>query len=163
MKRLSRMLGVTLLEIMLVLAIAAFIVVMSIRFYQSATTSAYAQDLQNAVATAMSTADSIGLSQGNYQGVTTAVVMSNLPKSITGGSTDGTINSPWGPLKFTITPGGTNNNNYGGSVGAGLPSSVCTQLAGFITNAAGSHTSGATCASGSVTWTYYLGNAPGTT
>ncbi len=44
MKRLS-VLGVTLLEIMLVLAIAAMVVVMSIRYYQAARASQQANDV----------------------------------------------------------------------------------------------------------------------
>lgn len=157
MKRISRMLGVTLLEIMLVLAIAAFIVVMSIRFYQSAVTSAYAQDLQNAVATGMATADSIGLAQGSYTGVTTPVIMSSLPSSIVSNAAGGKVKSPWGELTFSFNGTAT---NYVGTISGPWPQSVCAQIAGFITNTAQAHlaSSPVTCsgANGTVTWTYNL-------
>lgn len=71
MKRTNKsVLGVTLLEVMLVLAIAAMIIVMSIRYYQSATASQQANQASGQVQAIASAFDNLALAKGNYTGIT---------------------------------------------------------------------------------------------
>ncbi|SRR5579883_141231 len=97
-KRLSRMAGVTLLEIMLVLAIAAMIIVMSIRYYQSAS-------LGQKVNSAIDTITGIAAASENYlnaNGGYTGMTMSGLQPFLPAGSK---IASPWGgAITLTGTP-----------------------------------------------------------
>lgn len=91
----KRSLGVTLLEIMLVLAIAALIIVMSVRYFQSASISqqavAYTSQLQ-AIAAAE---NSLSQGTGSYT-ASSATLASILPA--------GGMTNPWGG-KVTVTPG----------------------------------------------------------
>jgi Tfp pilus assembly protein PilE len=83
------MLGVTLLEIMLVLAIAALIIIMSIRFYQSASTS-------NKVNAAMSTIQGIVAAGENYLSAGNGSTLT-MPTGILPYLPGGVMpNSPWG-------------------------------------------------------------------
>jgi len=66
MKSLKKVLGVTLLEIMLVLAIAAMIIVMSVRYYQSATSSSQANAALSQIQAIMSAADGLAQATGSY-------------------------------------------------------------------------------------------------
>ena|SRR3990167_5274844 len=92
MKRsLSSILGVTLLEIMLVLAIAAMIIVMSIRYYQSANASSQANALMQQIQAITAAADNIAQGAGGvYSTISTTTLMPLLP----GGST--AFTTPWG-------------------------------------------------------------------
>ncbi|OAI48969.1 hypothetical protein AYO45_03780 [Gammaproteobacteria bacterium SCGC AG-212-F23] len=71
-KTLKSFLGVTLLEIMLVLAIAAMIVVMSIRYYQSATTSQQANAVIETVQAITAAMDNLSQGSGGYGSVSQA-------------------------------------------------------------------------------------------
>ncbi len=108
--------GVTLLEIMLVLAVAAMIIVMSIRYYQSANnnqqSNAFLQQVQGITATV----ESLAVGTGNYAGITLASLTAMLP----GGAT--ALVAPWGG-NLTYAP--TAN---GFTLTAGTPPSVpvCT-------------------------------------
>ena len=67
MKRTLRtMLGVTLLEIMLVLAIASMVIVMSIRYYQTATASQQANAALEMISSITAAADSLAQGAGGY-------------------------------------------------------------------------------------------------
>ena len=91
MKRFSKsVLGVTLLEIMLVLAIAAMVIVMSVRYYQSATASQQTNATLELIQAITAAADNLSQSTGTYSGVSTATVAPLLP----GGGT--TITTQWG-------------------------------------------------------------------
>lgn len=99
MKRFAKsMLGVTLLEIMLVLAIAAMIVVMSIRYYQAASASQQANAAIGQIQSIMAAVDNLGMN-GGYNGVNvttsniTAIVGSNNMITPTGGTITYTANS----------------------------------------------------------------------
>jgi type II secretory pathway pseudopilin PulG len=70
------MLGVTLLEIMLVLAIAAMVIVMSIRYYQSATSSQQANSALAQIQSITAAADSIAQGAGGY--TTSTISASNI-------------------------------------------------------------------------------------
>jgi Flp pilus assembly protein TadG len=72
MKRLVKsLLGVTLLEIMLVLAVAAMIVIMSIRYYQSSQTSQKANQALGEAQALMAAMDNLGVSSG-YASINTS-------------------------------------------------------------------------------------------
>lgn len=106
MKKMSKsMLGVTLLEIMLVLAIAAMIIVMSIRYYQSANSSQQANSFIEQLQAVAAAAENFVQAKGTYSGVESSV-SALLPSS--------GFNQPWGgkfsvsgtTSGFTITPSG---------------------------------------------------------
>lgn len=97
MKRFAKpMLGVTLLEILLVLAIAAMIIVMSVRYYQSASQSSQAnsfiQQVQNITAAVESLAVSGGYGSGN--------ITNTKVEAIVGAS--GLV-APWGATAMQVT------------------------------------------------------------
>ncbi len=72
MKRFFKsMQGVTLLEIMLVLAIAAMIIVMSVRYYQSAQASSQANAFVSQVQAIASAAENLAQGTGAYPSLTT--------------------------------------------------------------------------------------------
>lgn len=96
MKRLSRMSGVTLLEIMLVLAVAAMIIVMSIKYYNSAISSEQTNSLLQSIQAIQASEDTLAQTTGSY-GVTTASGL-NLPASA--------LYQPWGGT-MTISSGTT--------------------------------------------------------
>lgn len=66
MKLRQSMLGVTLLEVMLVLAIAAMVIVMSIRYYQSATVSQQANQALSEIQAITAAADNLAIGSGSY-------------------------------------------------------------------------------------------------
>ncbi len=91
MKRFSKsMLGVTLLEIMLVLAIAAMIIVMSIRYYQAANQSQQANSFLEQVQGITATVESLAIGSGTYSTIT----VTNLQTMLPGGAN--ALNAPWG-------------------------------------------------------------------
>lgn len=113
MKRVMKtMAGVTLLEIMLVLAIAAMIVVMSIRYYQSATSNQQANTALSQVQAVMSAMDNLGMAAGYDNADTeklTAIVGETNMKTPTGGtialgSTTATTYAITVPLNTTVCP-----------------------------------------------------------
>jgi len=72
MKQFARSnLGVTLLEIMLVLAIASMVIVMSIRYYQSASSNQQATNAIQGIQGIIAAMDNLGMN-GGYTNVTTA-------------------------------------------------------------------------------------------
>lgn len=89
--------GATLLEIMLVLAIAAMIIVMSIRYYQSANASQQVNTLLGQVTSIVAAADSLAQASGSYSaaGVTTATIQALVPTN--------SMRTPWG-TDITVTP-----------------------------------------------------------
>ncbi len=114
-------LGVTLLEIMLVLAIAAMIIVMSIKYYQQASSN----QKVNAAADSITAVVAAGES---YLGA-----VGSLVNFSSAGSTylpNGTTpNSPWGGA-IGITASST--SNYTVSI-ANIPGPSCTQLLNLLT------------------------------
>lgn len=145
MKRFAaKQLGVTLLEIMLVLAIAAMVIVMSVRYYQSATASQQTNATLQLVQAIAAAADNLAQSTGSYSGVSTATVAPLLPG---GGST---IPTQWGTV-ITITSG---TNTYGVSI-ASVPSQVCPLLVSRLSaNSHFKNVSACTGAAQDVSYTY---------
>jgi Tfp pilus assembly protein PilE len=109
--------GVTLLEIMLVLAIAAMIIVMSIRYYQSATTNQQSNTVLEAVQAITTAADTLAQATGQYTGnVSTATISNIVPAN--------SMNTPWGTA---ITIGAVTATSYTVTLAA-TPSAVCRLL-----------------------------------
>ncbi len=146
MKRsLKVMSGVTLLEIMLVLAIAAMIIVMSIRYYQSATASQQANSVMEQLQAITAAADSIGNSAGGYSTITANSVISPLLPA------NGLITT-WGGA---ITVSGGAATTYAVSI-ANTPVSVCNIIKSKLgANAQYTGAAANTCATvGAFSYTY---------
>lgn len=138
--------GVTLLEIMLVLAIAAMVIVMSIRYYSSATLSQQTNTVMQQIISVTAAADNLAQGAGTYTAATDTSI-----KAIVGANNLGT---PWGDVSsWTITPG---TISYTVAL-TPLPLSVCTSLAAKLApNVSGSHvkTSGCTGTGNAATLNY---------
>lgn len=142
MKRhLKSIAGVTLLEIMLVLAIASMVIVMSIRYYQNATNAENANIILEEIQNITAAADNLSQGSGTFSSVNSTNV----------GSIAGTKNmmTPYGGTStFTITSG---SGSYTVSVGT-MPPSVCSAL--FTKLTINSKFSNVTCTSGTLAYTY---------
>jgi len=153
----SKMLGVTLLEISLVLAIAALIIVLSIRYYQQSNDAESANAALTQITSIASAADSVSNVAGSYVtglGATAAAAGTTLNSLLSwpGGSASATIgNSPWGSA-ITVAAVPT-QNTYQISFAA-TPTSICNLLKVRITTNA-HFTTAATCAANAAfTYTY---------
>lgn len=144
------MLGVTLLEIMLVLAVAAFILVMSIRYYQAAQTNTSVQEVEGAITSIDAAASNIALATGSYSTVTASnIAAAGLP--------GGVLSTAWGTLNTTtITFTGTATGYTAALTFTNLPTTaVCPQIKGYISNSFKGHLTGTpTCTATSVGWVY---------
>jgi type II secretory pathway pseudopilin PulG len=98
-------LGVTLLEIMLVLAIAAMIIVMSVRYYQSATNSQQAAAAFNQAIAINAAMDALSAVSGDYStvGGTTAVTNYIGATKTPSGGTIAVTAAAATPSKFSVT------------------------------------------------------------
>jgi type II secretory pathway pseudopilin PulG len=117
----SMFLGVTLLEIMLVLAVAAMIIVMSVRYYQSANASQQATNVFQQLQAIAASADGLSQGSGSYSSVSSATIgplMANV----------GGLNTPWGG---TITISGATQTGYNITV-VNTPAAVCGLLQGRL-------------------------------
>lgn len=144
-KVMKSVLGVTLLEVMLVLAVAAMIIVMSVRYYQSATANQQANSALQIIQGIAAAADSLAQSSGafNGAGVTAAAVQSLMPNN--------SLALPWGT---TATWAGTSATVYTVTMPS-MPAQVCQRVSASIrSNPKLSMTSGACGTSGSATFTY---------
>jgi type II secretory pathway pseudopilin PulG len=124
MKRaLKSMLGVTLLEIMLVLAIAAMIIVMSVRYYQSAGSAAQANTVLAQLQAISAAAENLAQATGNYQtaGISNGTVQPLLPAN--------GLATPWGT---TITVSATASNIWTATIPS-TPASQCGLIRAKIT------------------------------
>lgn len=119
-------LGVTLLEIMLVLAIAAMVIVMSIRYYQSASLNQKIAATLNSITAIMAAGESYLAATGTLAGVSNADLNPYLP----GGAMP---NSGWGG-QMSIK--GLAANQYSitiPNVPTGANGGGCTQLTNLVT------------------------------
>ena len=122
MKRFDRtVLGVTLLEIMLVLAIAAMVIVMSIRYYQSATSAQQVNTILQQVQGIVAAADNYAQPTGTYSGITSTVIAPLLPSA--------GLSTPWGGK---ITIGTATATGYTITIG-NVPGTICSLLTPKIT------------------------------
>jgi type II secretory pathway pseudopilin PulG len=140
-KHIKSIAGVTLLEIMLVLAIASMVIVMSIRYYQNATNSQNVNVILEEIQNVTAAADNVSQGSGGYSGVSTTSVA-----AVAGASN---MKTPYGS-SITITSGGASTYPV---VIPGLPAAVCTQL---LTKLKGnSKYAGTSCTStGTLNYTY---------
>lgn len=124
MKRFAKsILGVTLLEVMLVLAIVAMIIVMSIRYYQSASASQQATQVIEQIQSIAAAADSLSTATGSYTG------------SVSNTSLDGLLpvngrNTPWGS---TVSVKAETASTYTLTV-TGAPQGVCGLIVANVKN-----------------------------
>ncbi|OGT58651.1 MAG: hypothetical protein A3F14_01980 [Gammaproteobacteria bacterium RIFCSPHIGHO2_12_FULL_43_28] len=142
-KHLRSMVGVTLLEIMLVLAIAAMVIVMSVRYYQSATSSQQANGVLAQIQAITAAADSLAQASGSYAtgGVATATVQNLVPQN--------SMTAPWGGA---ITVTNATASTYDVSV-ATTPAAVCPLITSRL--GANNHFTTVACTGGgALSYTY---------
>lgn len=117
-------LGVTLLEIMLVLAVAAMIIIMSVRYYQSATVSQQANSVLQQIQAISAAADTYAQGAGGYTGLNASGGSAgNLPLA-----SPNLLNLPWGG---TAGVSGQSATTYQITL-TGIPNSVCTIISARI-------------------------------
>ena len=107
--------GVTLLEIMLVLAIASMVIVMSIRYYQQASNSQNVNVILEEIQNITAAADNIAQGTGGYSSATSANI------AVIAGANN--MTSPYGSA-IAVTSTSTAVTMSFGTV----PASVCTQV-----------------------------------
>jgi type II secretory pathway pseudopilin PulG len=129
----QRTLGVTLLEIMLVLAIAAMIIVMSVRYFQTSSTANQANAFITTMNGITAAADTISQASGTYASTTSA--------SLKGIAGNGIFYLPWGG-SATIT---SSTNSYVVTT-PNMPDAVCKMVQSRMQNNA-HYILGANCAS----------------
>jgi hypothetical protein len=137
-------LGVTLLEIMLVLAIAAMIIVMSIRYYQSASSNQQANMLFQQLGAVHATINNITMPVGSYTTATTAAVQTAM------GGQSSALTTPFGTA-ITLTPAAT-------SVAiqiATVPTTICSLLTPKLA-AIPTVSNISACNGGNMTYTYSM-------
>lgn len=108
----TSMLGVTLLEIMLVLAIAAMIIVMSVRYYQSANITQQANAFLSQVQAISSAMNAMSQSTGTFSGLSNSSIEHILPPN-------GLI-PPWGGGQLTVA-----GTSTGFTITTTIPEGVC--------------------------------------
>ncbi len=117
MNKFTKMLGVTLLEIMLVLAIAAMVIVMSVRYYQTASAGQQANSMLQMIQAIASSADGLAQGTGSYSGqVNSAAIAPLMPSR--------SLTTPWGG---TVTFGTADASTYTVTFTA-VPAAVCAQV-----------------------------------
>ncbi|HSW70027.1 MAG TPA: type 4 pilus major pilin [Gammaproteobacteria bacterium] len=114
-------LGVTLLEIMLVLAIAAMVIVMSIRYYQSASLNQKIAATLNNITAIVAAGESYLAATGDMTAVSSTTLNPYLP-----GNT--MPYSGWGG-QMSVTGGSA--NSYSISIPS-VPTGACTQLTNLV-------------------------------
>lgn len=114
------MLGVTLLEIMLVLAIAAMVIVMSIRYYQSASNNQKITAGLNTVLGIVSAGESVLGAKGSFNSIATDA-LNYLPNGVV-------PNSPWGgAMSITSQANGTSYK-----INMSVPTNVCQAFSDLL-------------------------------
>lgn len=142
MNRFSKtLLGVTLLEIMLVLAVAAMIIVMSVRYYQSASSNQQANALLQQLQAIAGIADGIAQASNSYSKVSTSTVKAMMPNP-------NMMTTPWGEA---ISVNGGSSSTYSVTVNNNPPG-VCQQVASRLSSNPRFGTP--SCSGGNLTYTY---------
>jgi len=118
-----------------VLAIAAMVIVMSIRYYQNATLAQQTNGVMQTILAVTAAADNLAAGTGTYSAVSTSSV-----KNIVGSTN---IKTPWSSTNpFAIVGAAT---SYTVTLST-LPLGVCTSLTGKLASGkSGSHFTGAGC------------------
>lgn len=120
-KMMKSVLGVTLLEIMLVLAIAAMIIVMSVRYYQSASANQQANTMLQMIQGITAAADGLAQGAGGYTTATDANVQPLMPNN--------SLTTPWGAVATLSAPAATGYTVTFPSTPAAVCRSVSSKLA----------------------------------
>lgn len=121
MNKFTKMLGVTLLEVMLVLAVASIIILTSIRFYKSATDSSQVNAVIQTVQAITSAADGLAQNTGSYAVTQTQIT------DIAGTSI---LRAPWGATVTITSTATTIIMTFSAPPGT----SVCTQMTSKLTS-----------------------------
>lgn len=116
MKGFNKSTGVTLMEVMLVLAIAAMIIVMSVRYYQTASANQQANSLLLQIQSITEIGDRLAQGSGTYQSVSQNSVTALMPNKM--------MTSPWGTPITIKNPAAT---KYTVTV-TNTPAAVCAQI-----------------------------------
>ncbi|HEX4046143.1 MAG TPA: hypothetical protein VHZ76_10820 [Gammaproteobacteria bacterium] len=95
MQKMKRLSGVTLLEVLLVLAIAAMIIVMSVRYYQSASTSQQANTVLAQIQSITAAMDSLAQAGASYSNIFDSTIAPLLPAN--------GLRPPWGGTPITVS------------------------------------------------------------
>ena len=157
MKRIANsVIGVTLLEVMLVLAIAAMIIVMSVRYYQSAVASQQANAMMEQLQAIIAAADGLAQATGSYSTVTQSALTPLLP--------GGTFYTPWGTQ--IVMSAQTFSTAVHIQVYGNIPTGVCPLLYEKLStnnhwvNSSNALFNVSQCTAGSLNgvWIYYLAN-----
>lgn len=159
MKRFTKTLGVTLLEVMLVLAIAAMIIVMSIRYYQSASASQQSNSFLSQVQGIVAAAEQLAQGTGSFQNINgSSLSTSNLGPLLPGGA----FMAPWGT---PIVIANVQPNSFQMTL-ASIPSGVCPLVRSKLAtnnhfSSSGSAAATLTaCPAGSGAWNFYYVSNP---
>lgn len=91
----TSMLGVTLLEVMLVLAIAAMIIVMSLRYYQATSQNSQFNQFMSNVQGVVGAVESLTIGSGDYNSVSSAQIVTMM-------GNQNLFNAPWGGQENSI-------------------------------------------------------------
>src|SRR5690242_20649868 len=102
-KSIHTILGVTLLEIMLVLAIAAMVIVLSIRYYASATATSQANALVGTFQAIIAAGNNMSMGSGTYTSVTDDALKAIFPGTQYQSPWGGTITTASKTTSFTVT------------------------------------------------------------
>lgn len=129
------MIGVTLLEIMLVLAIAAMVIVMSIRYYQSASNNQKIAAGLNTVTSVIAAGESVLGAKGSLATMATDA-LPYLPNN----------QLPYSPWGGQISISGADATSY--SITMAVPSNICDSFLTLVKQNA--KLSGSTCSGNSI-------------
>lgn len=146
MKSLSKSAGVTLLEVMLVLAIASMIIIMSVRYYQSASSSQQATAAFAQIQAITAAADTLAQMSGDY---TQASINTGVPNLI---GANGTLLSPW---NTSVTVAAASASTYTVTI-TSMPGAVCSIIKAQMSANPAHYSSSTTCTSapGNYVYTY---------
>lgn len=112
----TKLLGVTLLEVMLVLAVASIIILMSVRFYKSAGDSSQVNSVMQTIQGITAAADGLAQNDGSYTAATASAVQAVAGSKV--------LIAPWGAT-IALAPTATSVvMTFSSAPGT----SVCTQL-----------------------------------
>ena len=133
-KHIKSIAGVTLLEIMLVLAVASMVIVMSIRYYQNAQNSENSNIILEEIQNISAAADNVAQGTNTYSSVTSSNIT-----AIAGS------NNMITPYQTSITIGAAATTSYPVTV-ANIPAAVCQSIVAKLK--ANNKFSAQTCAAG---------------
>lgn len=146
MRGIYKNLGVTLLEMILVIEVASMIFMMAVKFYRSATASHQVNAAITIIEAITASADSLSLGTGSYVGISTGAIRNLMPNK--------SMKSPWGG-DITISGASITSHSYQ-VIMEGTPRAVCYQLKSrLVSNNKYTGMAGNTCAAvGAFLYTY---------